>query len=409
MCNLIINVMKRRSIVFCLVGGTLLCSLLACNGVGEESFETKIGNQFSVLLEQAEINYDVQVSRNNQIFFPRSLTGNGDIAYVASGDWCSGFFPGSLWLMGDLTSDTKFHEAAIKYTLLLDKEQWNGRTHDMGFKIMCSYGNALKFTNNREYEKVIIQSAKTLATRFNETVGAIRSWDHNQDVWSFPVIIDNMMNLELLFVATELTGDSSYYKIAVTHANTTMLQHFRSDYSSYHVVDFNPETGEVNEKVTHQGDADDSAWARGQAWGLYGYTTCYRYTKDPAYLNQAIKIVDFMFSHPNLPKDKIPMWDYNFSEESEEPRDVSAATISASALLELADEESDFGELASHILNSLKSHYTLADGAKHGFLLDHSVGFKHAEGEVDVPINYADYYFLEALIRQNEKVNNVNY
>lgn len=403
MCNEMFYVMKRMEAIIWLIGGALLWGVQSCNIPNESSFSKQIASQYSYLIQQAEMNYDAQLSRNTQNYFPRSITYGGEVSYVPSEDWCSGFFPGSLWMLGELSADEKLHQVALKYTLLLSKEQWNNRTHDMGFKIMCSYGNALKYTKNKEYEKIIIQSAKTLATRFNETVGAIRSWDHNNDIWSFPVIIDNMMNLELLFKATELTGDSSFYNIAVTHANTTKEQHFRADNSSFHVVDFNPQTGEVNEKVTHQGDSDQSAWARGQAWGLYGYVLCYRFTRDTAYLNQAMKIADFMFLHPLLPNDKIPVWDYNYSEESGEPRDVSAAAISASALIELSkyvkSGEKGYDELASQIISTLKTHYSLIDGAKYGFLLDHSVGFKHAQGEVDVPINYADYYFLEALLR----------
>jgi len=226
------------------------------------------------------------------------------------------------------------------------------------------------------------------------------------------VIIDNLMNLELLFKATELTDNPDFYDVAVAHANTTLREHFRADNSSFHVVDFNPATGQVNERVTHQGFADESAWARGQAWGLYGYTMCYRFTQDPVYLKQAEKIADFMFAHPNLPKDKIPVWDYAFSEDSGEPRDASAAAIAASALLELSQyvvlRKDEFSGLANDILSALEQNYLSKPGTNHGFLLDYSVGNKPKDGEVNVPINYADYYFLEALLRQRDSTN-VNY
>lgn len=385
--------------------------LTSCGQEREDSVEDRMERQFSLLLRSTESNFSDQKKAGDFFYFPRSINETGDIMYVPSRDWCSGFFPGSLWLMYELFEDESWKSAAVKYTLLLEKEQWNGSTHDMGFKIMCSYGNALRSTGDSSYVDVITQSAQTLLSRFNPVVGAIRSWDHNSDRWSFPVIIDNMMNLELLFEAALLSNDSLFYQVAVAHANTTIRAHFREDYSSYHVVDFDPETGIVNERVTHQGAADSSAWARGQAWGLYGYTMCYRYTKDSAYLQQAIKIADFIFTHPNLPEDKIPLWDFNYDIESGEPRDVSAAAIVASALFELAEyaelRENEFTQLGEEILRNLEVAYSSAEGESKGFLLDHSVGHKPKDGEVDVPIIYADYYYLEALLRQKDRKYNV--
>jgi hypothetical protein len=404
--------MRNRKHALKFYGGIILLFVMACSHKEEVKLETKLANQFSVLLQEADRNLDVKQNYEQQRFFPRSLDISGNIEFVASGDWCSGFFPGSLWLLYDLTDDVNWEEPAQKYSLLLEREQWNGKTHDMGFKIMSSYGNAYRYTGDKAYSDVMIQSAKTLLTRYNPIVGAIRSWDHNSDQWTFPVIIDNMMNLELLFEAAELTQEAEYYEVAVKHANTTLKEHFREDNSSYHVVDFNPETGAVNERVTHQGDSDDSAWARGQAWGLYGYTMCYRYTKDSTYLRQAVRIADFIFSHTNLPEDKIPIWDFNYSADSGEPRDVSAAAITASALFELSEyaglRENEFVRLATGIMDSLIGNYALSNGLKGGFLLDHSVGHKPRNGEVDVPIIYADYYFLEALLRQRKISDNVN-
>ncbi len=219
---------KRMVLKFLLLTGIMM-AFLACKKVENISIEQKLGDQFSVLLQKANTEYDAVMQQGGKRFFPRSITEEGQVSYVASGDWCSGFFPGCLWLMAELTADKSWQQPALKYTLLMEKEQWNGGTHDMGFKMMCSYGNALRATQNADYSAVVIQSAKTLCTRFNETVGSLRSWDHNADRWSFPVIIDNMMNLELLFKATELPGDSSFYFIAVKHANTTIKNHFRSD------------------------------------------------------------------------------------------------------------------------------------------------------------------------------------
>jgi hypothetical protein len=212
-----------------------------------------------------------------------------------------------------------------------------------------------------------------------------------------------MMNLELLFAATRLTGDSSFYKVAVTHANTTMRNHFRSDFSSYHVIDYDTATGKPIGKSTHQGYADSSAWARGQAWALYGYTMCYRETKNPAYLIQAEQIAGFILNHPRLPMDKIPYWDFDVPGINNEPRDASAAAIIASALYELSKyskKGKEYSRTADHIIGSLTQSYRVAAGSKKGFILLHSTGHKPANGEVDVPIIYADYYYIEALLRK---------
>jgi unsaturated chondroitin disaccharide hydrolase len=228
----------------------------------------------------------------------------------------------------------------------------------------------------------------------------IKSWDHGK--WQFPVIIDNMMNLELLFWATKISGDSSFYKIAVSHANTTLKNHFRPDNSSYHVLNYDTLTGDVIEKITAQGYANESAWARGQAWGMYGYTVAYRETKDKRYLDQAVKIADFFLKHPNLPKDKVPYWDFNAPNIPNEERDASAAAIMASGLLELSmhANRKDFKTSAEEILKSLSTPTYLAPtGSNHDFILMHSVGHKPAKSEIDVPIIYADYYYIEGLLR----------
>ena len=254
-----------------------------------------------------------------------------------------------------------------------------------------------------KYKQVLLEGANSLASRFDPVVGCIRSWDHNGDKWQYPVIIDNMMNLEFLFWATKASGDSTFYKIAVTHADNTMKNHFRKDYSSYHVIDYDTITGNVRNKHTHQGYAHESAWARGQAWGLYGYTMCYRETGDRRYLNQAEQIASFIFHHPNLPSDLIPYWDYNDPEIPASPRDVSAATITASALYELSaysDKGGQYKKWADTIMENLTESYRVPLNQMHGFLLRSSTGHKPAGTEIDVPIVYADYYFLEALLRK---------
>lgn len=340
-------------------------------------------------------------NKNGMLVSPRTVE-QGELILVASKDWTSGFFPGNLWYLYELTKDDDRKVQAEKFTALIEKEKMNGTTHDMGFKIYCSFGNGYRLTGNQHYKDVIIQAAKTLITRFNPKVGALRSWDHNSDKWDFPVIIDNMLNLELLFEATRLTGNSTYHDIAVKHANTTMKNHFRPDYSTWHVISYNPETGAVEKRNTHQGYSDDSAWARGQAWGLYGYTMCYRYTKNPAYLAQAENIARFIFSNKNMPKDLIPYWDFDAPKIPDEPRDVSAAAVISSALYELStySKKEDYLKLAKKITSTIASKYKSADGMNKGFILDHSTGHYPKNSEIDVPINYADYYFLEGLVRE---------
>lgn len=333
--------------------------------------------------------------------FPRSLEQDRTVRGVASKDWTSGFYPGSLCYLFSLTGDSAYLHQAEQWLPYLEREKHNDRTHDMGFKVNCSFGNALKLTKKTAYSNILVESATTLATRYNDVVGCIKSWDFGKDLWQFPVIIDNMMNLELLFEATRISGDSSFYQIAVSHATQTMKNHFREDMSSVHVVDYSPETGEVLNKLTHQGFSDESAWARGQAWGLYGYTMVYRYTQDTLFLNQAIAIASFISSHPSIPEDKVPYWDYYEPNIPNVPRDASAAAVTASALVELYEHTSDhqYLTLAQHIMKSLSKSYVLEEEVEAPFLLDHSAGNMPKADEVDVPINYADYYFLEAALR----------
>ncbi|MGB8194949.1 MAG: glycoside hydrolase family 88 protein [Chitinophagaceae bacterium] len=336
-----------------------------------------------------------------ELVSPRTLD-NGNLRLVASRDWTSGFFPGVLWFLYEYTNDNKWLQQAKIFTANLETEKTNGSTHDMGFKVYCSFGTGYRITSDQQYRDVIIQSARTLSTRFNKKVGCIRSWDHSKEKWDYPVIIDNMMNLELLFAATRLTGDSSFYRIAVAHANTTMKNHFRPDYSSYHVIDYDSTTGAVTKKNTHQGYSHESAWSRGQAWALYGYTLCYRETKDPVYLQQAENVAKFILSHKNMPSDLVPYYDFDAPGIPNEPRDASAAAVIASGLYELSTystKQKDYRKTADKICESLTKSYRSAIGENKGFLLIHSTGSKPANSEVDVPLSYADYYYLEALLR----------
>ena len=341
-------------------------------------------------------------SSNADRVSPRTLDSAGNLKLVTSSDWTSGFFPGVLWFLYEYTGNKDWRQQAEAFTANIEREKTNGGTHDMGFKIYCSFGTGFRLTKNPRYKNVIIQSARTLSTRFRPITGTMRSWDHSTDKWAYPVIIDNMMNLELLFAATQLTGDSSFYKIAVAHANTTMKNHYRADNSSYHVVEYDTLTGKVVKKNTHQGYSHESAWARGQVWGLYGYTMCYRFTKDKKYLEQAEKIAAFVLDHPNMPKDLVPYWDFNAPNIPNEERDASAAAVLASALYELSTYSKNgkrYKENADKVFESLTNKYRSANGENKGFILLHSVGSKPSKSEVDVPLSYADYYYLEALMR----------
>jgi hypothetical protein len=342
------------------------------------------------------------LAKDDKLSFPRTES-NDSLKLVASDDWTSGFWPGLLWKMYESSGKEIFRDNAAAYTKLMEREEWNADSHDVGFKMYSSFGNGYKITGKDEYKNVIVQAAKTLSVRFNSKVGCIRSW--NNTAWAYPVIIDNMMNLELLFEATKLSGDSSFYRIAISHANTTLKNQYRKDYSCYHVVDYDTATGKVIKKNTAQGYADESAWARGQAWGLYGFTMCYRETKNITYLRQAEAIANFILKNPNLPADLIPYWDYNVPGKETAPRDVSAAAITASALYELSGYSKNtslYRTSADKILSSIIKNYRAPLNTHHGFILLHSTGHKPANSEVDVPIIYADYYYIEALLRRKQ-------
>lgn len=318
-------------------------------------------------------------------------------------DWTSGFFPGSLWLAYELTGDERLLADAVDYTNKMLPATFYTGTHDLGFMVGCSYGNALRISPNDSLKTVIIRTADNLASRFNPEIGAIRSWDFGP--WNFPVIIDNMMNLELLFQASKLTGDNKYKDIAIRHADKTMACHFRPDMTSYHVVSYNPD-GSIETRQTFQGRSDESAWARGQAWGVYGYTVCYRETGDKKYLEFAQKIADMIISRVKT-EDHIPLWDYDAPNLPTTPRDASAAAVTSSALFELCGylpDSQEYFDYAESILRSLSSPEYLAEpGTNCGFILKHSTGSLAHGSEIDVPLNYADYYYLESLKRYIEK------
>jgi hypothetical protein len=340
--------------------------------------------------------------------FPKTYHAQKDSFETSnSGWWCSGFYPGTLLYLYQQTKDQSLLNETERVLKVLEKEKNNKSTHDLGFMMFCSFGNANYIAPKPEYKEILLTSAKSLATRFNPKTGCIKSWD-SRNPSDFLVIIDNMMNLELLFWATRVSGDSSFYNIAVTHANTTMKNHFRADNSSYHVLNYDANTGAVKQKRTAQGAADESAWARGQAWGLYGFTVMYRETKDRKYLDQANHIAQFILRHPNLPADKVPFWDFNAPGIPNALRDASAGAIISAALLELSDyvegsQKSEYISVAETILRTLSTdEYKAAPGTNGGFILKHGVGHLPAKSEVDVPLTYGDYYFVEAMKRYKE-------
>ena len=317
-------------------------------------------------------------------------------------DWTSGFFPGSLWYAYELTGDADLKNEAIDYTNRMFPVSKYKDNHDIGFMINCSYGNAMRLAPNDSIMDVIVETSENLCSRFNVQIGCIRSWDFGH--WNYPVIIDNMMNLDLLFNATNLTGNQKYKQVAIKHAYTTMKHHFRPDFTSFHVVSYNDD-GSVELKGTHQGKNDDSAWARGQGWAVYGYTSCYRETKDVKFLNQAVNVAEMIIKR-NVASDKVCYWDFDAPIKMETPRDASAAAVIASAFLELstfAENGDRYFDYAEEILKSLSSKKYLSEkGQNKGFVLMHSVGSLPHGSEIDTPINYADYYYLEALKRYND-------
>lgn len=360
----------------------------------------------------------------NQIdsLYPRTTNSEGKVVFTNMYEWTSGFFAGSLWYGYEGTQSDVLRKEAIKWTEKLEPLKNFTEHHDLGFMVYCSYGNAYRLTKNQKYKDILIQSAKSLSTRFSEKTGVIKSWDRfgswdGKGRYDFPVIIDNMMNLELLFFASKATGDDRYKKIALSHAEHTMKNQIRDDFSSYHVVCYDSQTGEVLSRETAQGYANNSTWARGQSWGIYGFTMTYRETQDPRYLNVATKMADYYINHEDLPSDYVTYWDFNANQNGYTPsvrskakeiptnyRDASAAAVTASALLELSTfkgvNAKKYREAGIKILKSLSgSPYFAKYGTNGGFLLRHSVGSIAHGVEIDVPLVYADYYYLEALNR----------
>ena len=412
--------MKKRLLPF-IIGAML--AVTACQETPKENWTTHALNVAShqLKLTATEIadstlmprsiwtGYDVdflvsQMEQNLEIF-QDSLWPNTPVQKIGKrrlcniSNWTSGFFPGSLWYTYELTGDEKLKAQAIKYTNLLNPIRHYKDNHDIGFMMNCSYGNALRLSPNDTIQAILVETADNLCERFDPQIGCIRSWNFGH--WNYPVIIDNMMNLDLLFNASKLTGSNKYYDVAVKHAKTTMKHHFRPDFTCYHVVSYNND-GTVESKGTHQGKHHESSWSRGQAWAVYGYTACYRETQDTDFLKHAIHIANMIMERVKT-DDNIPYWDYNAPALKDTPRDASAAAVTASAFLELstfAPDGQKYYKYAENLLKNLSGKEYLAEkSTNQGFILMHSVGSLPHGSEIDTPINYADYYYLEALKR----------
>nr|WP_294545612.1 glycoside hydrolase family 88 protein [uncultured Bacteroides sp.] len=395
-----------------------LILLLLAGCTGTDSKKQFIGENMNYACEQTRYMLESLGDTNGR--YPRSTKKGGSLSTTDIYGWTSGFFPGTLWFLYEFTNDSCWKEKAVEWTLPLEPNRTNTKDHDVGFMMYNSFGKGFALTKNESYRDILVQTANSLMTRYNPNVHSIQSWEggkshHDTIIWQFPVIIDNMMNLELLFWAARETGDKKYHDVAVTHANTTIKNHLREDFSCYHVVDYDTITGEVRDRATAQGYADNSAWARGQAWGIYGFTMVYRETGDSKYLSVAQKMADFFLHNPSLPEDKVPLWDFNAGQDGYTkkwkfdetkigyiPRDASAAAIAASALFELYQytKNPEYYDSAVTMIHSLASEqYRAVPGSNAGFLLMHSTGSLPHGKEIDVPLVYADYYFLEALLR----------
>jgi hypothetical protein len=388
-----------KKIIF--IALNFFCVTLAFSQEAKQEMRELIDQNMQFAVQQ----YKVLMQQVPPTLMPRSYdAAKKELVTSNTKWWCSGFYPGTLWMLYDATKDNAIKEEALRRLSILEDVKTFTGNHDLGFMMYCSFGNAYAITNNPEYKEVILTSANSLATRYRPSIKVIQSWDSSSN-FKCPVIVDNMMNLELLEWAAANGGGNKLHQVAINHANTTLKNHFRKDNSSYHVLDYDLKSGTVSRKVTHQGFSNESAWSRGQAWGLYGYVVMYRFNKDKKYLDQANKIAGFILNNPNLPADKIPYWDFNAAKIPNEPRDASAGAITASALLELAQysngkKKKEYVSAAEKIIQSLSSPaYRAPIGTNGGFLIMHNVGSLPHNSEVDAPLTYADYYFIEALTR----------
>lgn len=381
----------------------LFVCLFAAAQTDKKDMEKLIDQQFKLAASQ----YKILEKNVPDSMMPKTLSNKTNKVESSNTKWwCSGFFPGSLLYIYEHTNDQEVLRIAQKRLAIQEKEKHYTGNHDLGFMMYCSFGNAYRLFNKPADKSTIDTAAASLTTRYRPQIKSIQSWNKNQN-FNCPVIIDNMMNLELLLWVSQNGGDQRFREVAINHANSTLANHYRPDHSAFHVLDYNLETGNFVGK-NHQGFNDGSAWSRGQAWGFYGFTMMYRFIKDEKYLQQARDIAQFLLNHPNMPSDLIPYWDFNAPNIPNALRDASAASIIASGLLELSrytsgKERKTYVAASKKIIEKLaSSDYLAKPGENGGFLLKHGVGFFNANSEVDQPLTYGDYYFLEAMHRYKE-------
>lgn len=407
--------MKQITLFGCFIT-TVVLFTMACNKPKNEK-SIFIDNSVSFAEEQTNFLLK-EVGAPTGENYPRTMNENGQLVTTNMYDWTPGFFPGNLWYLYELSNDSVWKNVAEEWTNTLEPLKTFTKHHDLGFMIYCSYGNAERLAPKPEYKDIIIESAKSLSSRFSEQTQTIKSWNYRKawndtTEWFYPVIIDNMMNLEMLFYASKISGDKRFYDIAVKHSDATLKNHFREDFSTYHVVNYDTISGKVLNQATCQGFSDNSTWSRGQAWAIYGFTMVYRETKDKKYLEAAEKAADWYLKH--LPADLIPLWDFNVGEEGYVPgkmsyavtfqeklKDVSAAAIVCSAFFELGEMTNNkmYTEKAIEMLHTLSQPpYRAELGKNAGFILTESVGSIPHINEINKPLVYADYYYLEALAR----------
>lgn len=361
----------------------------------------------------------IQTLPADSSLIPRSIpNGKTEWRLVNYRDWTSGFWPGILWYAYEYTHDTVWKQQAQRYSrALFPLVDSAAIDHDLGFQVFNSIGNGYRLTQDPAYKTVLLRAADTLAKLFNPKVGTILSWPREVPGVDWPLrhntIMDNMINLELLFWAAKNGGNKNLYNMAVKHAETTMQNHFRPDHTSYHVVVYDTATGKKLKGITHQGYSDSSMWARGQSWAIYGFTMVYRETKDKRFMEFAQQVTDVYLK--KLPADCIPYWDFNAPDIPEAPRDASAAAVTAAALLELSSFDSltnaakgqEYRQKAVQMLRTLSTGKYQSRQANNAFLL-HSTGHKPNGGEIDASIIYADYYYLEASLRLKKLIEGKN-
>jgi hypothetical protein len=382
----------------------LICTLVLCSFTGALDSQ-ELSQQVEHALQFSETQLAETVSQLGDTTVYPYRTIEDTVWYTRSaGSWVTGWFPGCLWQMYDRTLDETWRRWAESWTAGLEDSKYKTNTHDVGFIIFCSFGNGYRLTGREDYKDVIIQAARSFATRYHPRVGCFRSWNS----YRFPVIIDNMANLEILFWASRNGGEPEWYDMAVSHALRTSEDHIRPDGGTYQIVDYDTTTGDYYTRTTKQGASAESTWSRGQAWGLYGFVMAYRETGDLRFLETACTLADYFVD--NLPDDYVPYWDFQASDIPDEEKDVSAAAIAVSGLIELSTMVTEsrarqkYQLAVSNILTSLCSPSYLAEGTNGCGILMHGVQNHNAGKGIDESSIYADYYFIEALLRYQDMV-----